>query len=123
MPLWDDNKRHRQNVVANYPFERSHRFAGIQPNSGPGDHSRLSCSAGIRSSGWVLPGLLSMLVDTALLLGLIWAFHFQYEQPAVFSLKVPTFVYIFAFIALRALRFDHRYCLRDCSPRAAGRCS
>src|SRR5215813_4391407 len=45
-----------RNVVANYPFERSHRFAGIQPNSGPGDHSRLSCSAGIRSSGWVLPG-------------------------------------------------------------------
>jgi len=26
--------------------ERSHRFAGIQPNSGQGDHSRLSCSAG-----------------------------------------------------------------------------
>src|SRR5262249_6581737 len=24
----------------------SHRFAGIQPNSGHGDHSRLSCSAG-----------------------------------------------------------------------------
>src|SRR6516165_4605616 len=69
--------------------------------------------------GWLL--VLSMLVDTALLLGLIWAFHFQYKQPAAFSLKVPTFVYIFAFIALRALRFDHRYCLRDCSPRAAGR--
>jgi hypothetical protein len=28
------------------PFERLHRFAGIQPNSGFGDHSRLSCSAG-----------------------------------------------------------------------------
>lgn len=59
--------------------------------------------------GWLL--VLSMLVDTALLLGLIWAFHFQYQQPAAFSLKVPTFVYIFAFIALRALRFDHRYVL------------
>ena len=35
-----------RNVVTNYPFERSHRFAGIQPNSGQGDHSRLSCSAG-----------------------------------------------------------------------------
>lgn len=59
--------------------------------------------------GWLL--VLSMLVDTTLLLGLIWSFHLQYDQPAAFSLKVPTFVYIFAFIALRALRFDHRYVL------------
>jgi hypothetical protein len=35
-----------RNVVANYPFERSHRFAGIQPNSGRRDHSRLSCDVG-----------------------------------------------------------------------------
>jgi hypothetical protein len=34
------------NVAANYPFERSHRFAGIQPNSGFGDYSRLSCGVG-----------------------------------------------------------------------------
>src|SRR5215471_10705166 len=68
--------------------------------------------------GWLL--VLSMLVDTALLLGLIWAFHFQYEQPAAFSLKVPTFVYIFAFIALRALRFDHRYVLSAGLFAAAG---
>jgi len=27
-------------------FEKSRRFGGIQPNSGPGDHSHLSCSAG-----------------------------------------------------------------------------
>ena len=27
----------------NYPFERSHRFAGIRPNSGHRDYSRLSC--------------------------------------------------------------------------------
>jgi hypothetical protein len=33
-----------RNVGANYPFERSHRFAGIQPNSGHTDYSRLSCS-------------------------------------------------------------------------------
>lgn len=59
--------------------------------------------------GWLL--VLSMLADTVLLLGLIWVFHLQYEQPAAFSLKVPTFIYIFAFIALRALRFDHRYVL------------
>jgi hypothetical protein len=29
------------NVAANYPFERSLRFPGIQPNSGDGDYSRL----------------------------------------------------------------------------------
>jgi len=34
-----------RNVDANYLFERSHRFAGIQPNSGLGDYSPLSCSA------------------------------------------------------------------------------
>jgi hypothetical protein len=34
------------NVVANYPFEKSHKFAGIQPNSGDEDQSRLSCGAG-----------------------------------------------------------------------------
>ena len=33
-----------RNVGASYPFERSHRFAGIQPNSGHTDYSRLSCS-------------------------------------------------------------------------------
>jgi hypothetical protein len=35
-----------RNVVANYSFERSHRFAGIQPNSGHRDYSRLSCGVG-----------------------------------------------------------------------------
>jgi hypothetical protein len=35
-----------RNVVANYPFERSHRFAGIQSNSGFRDYSRLSCGVG-----------------------------------------------------------------------------
>jgi ABC-type uncharacterized transport system substrate-binding protein len=33
-----------RNVVANDPFERSHIFRGIRPNSGPRDYSRLSCS-------------------------------------------------------------------------------
>jgi hypothetical protein len=32
-----------RNVGAKYPFERSHRFAGIQPNSSYRDYSRLSC--------------------------------------------------------------------------------
>src|SRR5215470_16611463 len=35
-----------RNVVANYAFEKSRRFAGNQPNSGHGDHSRLSCGTG-----------------------------------------------------------------------------
>ena len=38
--------RDLRNVVANYPFENSRRFAGNQSNSGQGDHSRLSCNAG-----------------------------------------------------------------------------
>ena len=41
--------RDLRNVDINYPFERSHRFAGIQPYSGFGDHSRLSCSVGLKS--------------------------------------------------------------------------
>lgn len=53
----------------------------------------------------------SILIDTALLMTLIWSFHAQYGQPAAFSLKVPTFVYVFVFIALRGLRFDYRYVL------------
>lgn len=53
---------------------------------------------------WVL--CLSVVIDVALLMGLIWSFHIQYEQPASFYLKVPTFLYLFIFIVLRALRFE-----------------
>jgi hypothetical protein len=35
-----------RNVDANYPLDGSHRFAEIQPNSGLGDYSRLSCGVG-----------------------------------------------------------------------------
>ena len=35
-----------RNVDANYPFERSHRFPLIEPNSGFGDYSCLSCGVG-----------------------------------------------------------------------------
>ena len=48
-----------RNVVANYPFESSCGFPGSEPNSGQGDHSRLSCSAGIRSSGLGSAGVFS----------------------------------------------------------------
>src|SRR5207302_10360667 len=40
--------RDLRNVDANYLFERPHRFAGIQPNSGFGDYSRLS--GGVRDT-------------------------------------------------------------------------
>src|ERR671936_1116150 len=43
--------RDLRNVAANYPFEISRGFPGSEPNSGHGDHSRLSCGVGIRSSG------------------------------------------------------------------------
>ncbi|NDW04735.1 adenylate/guanylate cyclase domain-containing protein [Jiella pacifica] len=48
----------------------------------------------------------SLLADVALLYALIWSFHLQYEQSQAFSLKAPTVLYVFIFIALRALRFD-----------------
>ena len=68
--------------------------------------------------GWLL--VLSILLDMTLLIGLIWSFHIQYGQPAAFSLKVPTFIYLFVFIALRALRFDHRFVLTAGLAAAAG---
>lgn len=57
--------------------------------------------------GWFL--VLSIVIDMALLFGLIWSFHLQYEQPASFYLKAPTLLYVFIFIALRALRFSAFY--------------
>jgi len=40
-----------RNVVANYPFEGSHKFVGIEPNSRHRDYSHLICALAIRSSG------------------------------------------------------------------------
>jgi adenylate cyclase len=63
---------------------------------------------------WRLPSpllILSILADIGLLLALIWAFHERYGQTPPFSLKAPTFAYMFVFIALRTLRFDPRYVL------------
>jgi adenylate cyclase len=59
----------------------------------------------------VRDGLLyvSVLLDMGLLFGLIWSFHLQYMQPATFYLKAPTLLYVFIFIALRALRFEARF--------------
>ena len=55
--------------------------------------------------------VLSVLIDMALLMGLIWSFHLQYEQPPAFYLKSPTQLYVFIFIALRALRFEPGFVL------------
>lgn len=54
---------------------------------------------------------LSVIADVALLMILIWGFHIEYLQPAGFYLKAPTLLYVFIFIALRALRFDVGYLL------------
>ena len=71
-----------------------------------------------QTPGWLL--VTSILVDFGLLFGLIWSFHLQYNQPPVFYLKVPTLLYVFIFIAIRALRFDSRYVLTAGFVAAAG---
>lgn len=60
---------------------------------------------------WLNPPLLvlGVCIDMALLMGLIWSFHLQYQQPAPFYLKAPTLLYVFLFIALRALCFEPLY--------------
>lgn len=58
---------------------------------------------------WYL--VLSIIADVALLCGLIYSFHIQYNQPPAFYLKAPTMIYMFIFISLRALRFDPRFVL------------
>ncbi|HEV8391436.1 MAG TPA: adenylate/guanylate cyclase domain-containing protein [Dongiaceae bacterium] len=68
---------------------------------------RLAMAYRIRMGFWLLAG--SIVIDMALLYGLIWSFHLQYMQPASFYLKAPTQQYVYIFIALRALRFEVRY--------------
>ncbi len=70
---------------------------------------RLALSYRIALPRWVL--VLSIGVDVALLCGLIFSFHLQYDQPAAFYLKTPTLLYMFIFIAVRTLRFDPRFVL------------
>ncbi len=62
----------------------------------------------------------SIVLDMLLLLGLIWSFHLQYQQPPSFYLKSPTLLYVFIFIALRALRFEARYVVAAGLVAAAG---
>jgi adenylate cyclase len=70
---------------------------------------RLSLAYRRRLPNWLL--YVSVVMDMALLLVLIWTFHLKYDQPASFYLKAPTLLYVFIFIALRALRFEVRYVL------------
>lgn len=70
---------------------------------------RLVWSAHHRLPPWSL--VTSIILDMLLLMGLIWCFHIQYQQPPAFYLKAPTLLYVFIFIALRALRFEERYVL------------
>jgi adenylate cyclase len=79
---------------------------------------RLALAYSRRLAGPLL--VLSICIDMTLLFGLIWWFHYEYSQPAAFSLKAPTFAYVFVFIALRALRFDYRYVLAAGLIGAAG---
>ena len=67
---------------------------------------------------WLL--YVSVVVDMLLLLALIWSIHVKYGQPASFYLKVPTLLYVFIFIALRALRFEARYVLITGAVAAVG---
>ena len=69
--------------------------------------TRLLLSYRMSLPHWLLT--LSVFMDVALLMLMIWSFHIQYEQPPSFYLKAPTIMYVFIFIAMRALRFEPRY--------------
>lgn len=79
---------------------------------------RLSLAIKRRLPDWML--YLSAIADISLLMGLIWSFHVQYEQPPSFYLKVPTLLYVFIFIAIRALHFDPRFVIATGLSAVAG---
>ncbi len=68
---------------------------------------RLALAHARRLPRWFV--YVSIVVDIALLLGLIFSFHIQYRQPPSFYLKAPTLMYVYVLIALRALNFEARY--------------
>ena len=79
---------------------------------------RLGLAYGRLLKEWLL--YVSIVVDMALLMGLIYSFHYKYAQPAVFYLKAPVFFYVFLFIALRTLRFEARFVIVTGLAAAAG---
>ena len=79
---------------------------------------RLALAVKRKLPDWML--YLSSVVDIILLLGLIWSFHLQYEQPPSFYLKSPTLLYLFIFISIRALHFDPRFVISTGLSAAVG---
>jgi len=79
---------------------------------------RLGVAYRTRLPDWFL--YMSIVVDMSLLYVLIWSFHLQYQQPASFYLKAPTLLYVFIFIALRALRFEARFVMAAGGTAALG---
>ena len=70
---------------------------------------RLWLSYAITLPFWFV--VLSIIVDVALLCGLIFSYHIQYSQPPGFYLKAPTAAHFFILISVRALRYDPRFVL------------
>ena len=79
---------------------------------------RVAWARRARIPNWAL--YVSILIDMSLLMLLIWSFHLQYDQPAAFYLKAPTLLYVFFFIALRALRFEPRFVIAAGAAAALG---
>ena len=50
-------------------------------------------------------------LEMILLTALIYSFHIKYQQSISLSLKAPTFVYYFYFVALQSIRFNPSYLL------------
>jgi adenylate cyclase len=50
--------------------------------------------------------VMSILLDTALILGFIWASHLSYALPAAAYLKSPTMLFLFVIITLRTLSYE-----------------
>lgn len=69
--------------------------------------------------GRVLLGA-TVVAEMLLLVGVIFAYHLQYEEPAQLSLKSTEFAYVFTFIALRALRFEPVWVVLSGLTAAAG---
>ncbi|MGE0175024.1 MAG: adenylate/guanylate cyclase domain-containing protein [Oligoflexales bacterium] len=64
--------------------------------------------------------ILTTVIETGGLLAFIWFLHVQYGEPAGFSLRVPTYAYLFVFVCLQAIRFEARPILIAGSVAAIG---
>ena len=79
---------------------------------------RLICAYNHYLPTWLL--VISVIMDIGVLMALIWSFHIKYAQPPSFYLKAPTLLYVFIFIAIRALRFEPKYILLTGAAAALG---